>query len=183
MFSTINFYAYLASPPARVVLSTHSTLEELEDAIACAQVLKLTHVVIHIGMQPMDERDVLKNLEGRPPGTYATSLAAQVIPQDRISAAVALDSPPPRLRRADPPVNGRDGSQRARPGRKTNPDSARSKGRVIFSEMHPASKDVEIKRRMAEELGITMQVANTYFCDFRDEQQAIEAESEGRAAT
>ena len=180
MSSTINFYAYLAAPPERIVLSTYSTLDELEGAIACAPALKLTHVVIHIGMQPMAEGDVLKDLQDRQPGTYVTTVAGQVIPRERLPAAVALNRPSNKQG-----VNASGASRKphgTRVGAKTNPNSALSRGRILFAAMYPASKDVEIKRRMVEELGINMQVANTYFCKFRDEQAALEAEV-GKEAT
>jgi hypothetical protein len=174
MSSSLNFYAYLASPPARVISSAHLTLEELEVAISCAQSLKLSHVLVHVGLRPIDEKLVLEFLEPCRPGIYKTAVAAAVLPETWIPESMILPGAQKATKRVAPSKN-EDKQPRAKPGRKVNPDSALSQARLIFAAMHPSFGALEIKRRIAEKTGVDINVANTYFHKILAEDQVLPA--------
>ena len=58
--------------------------------------------------------------------------------------------------------------QRQRPGRRVNPDSKLSRARKIYSAHIAGREPLDIKRIMVEALGVSPEVANTYFCKIRD---------------
>ena len=150
-------FVYLLVEPSNVMSSEQQTLSDLDTAISRAVAIGATRVLVHAGYQRLPDEQAKLHLLAVPQGVWLTAAALAIRPSDWMPEAKPL-----------PRIAG-SASDRKRPGRKDDPDSARFRGREIYKANWQTMTDREIKKLMEQQLNIDSRVANTYFIDFRKE--------------
>lgn len=155
-------FVYLLVEPNDIVSSEQQNLDDLNTAIHRAAAIGATRVLVHAGFERLPDHQARLQLQSAPHGTWLTAAALAIRPPNWMPDAQQL------------PEDGRlaakqKGSGFNKVGRPNNPDSARFRGREIFKANLESLTDIEIKRLMVQELGVSIAVANTYLHGFRKE--------------